>query len=437
LQENNVRAIYTKTIDIKDNIDDFVEAIDFFPIFIKPTSGAGGANSFICYNKKTAKEHITNIFNLKINEQTPLYHELLVQELIVGNEYVVNTFSENGVHYVIEVWKYLKEITSSGAYIYVNTILLNTNSIIKETVTKYAIDVLDALNFVDGPCHMEIKVDNNGPVLIECNWRIMGGSQFYDTNIALNSNSCELYLDTSLDKEYCKKNFTKSFVDYNGYAECLEIMPQINGKIKKINIPYLLKKMPSFYEDIIFVNNGDTIIPANSIDEDLGNVQFLHDDYNVLKKDTELFEEIKESCIELFFELEQPICKKPQLPINSKVEIEVLQNFVGHKKIFIFSNEPNIFNFANQEIIDDISSYIGRCEYLLIDTDIVPLDNIKCYDFIDKLESNIKPGTIIIFTNKTINNSPVGIKYICCLNNLKILVPVESHLIDDFSFFKK
>jgi hypothetical protein len=92
-----------------------------------------------------------------------------VQELINGEEYVVNTYTQNGHHYVSDVWKYIKEITNRGAFIYRNTILLNGNSVIKQTIINYATSVLNACKFQNGPCHMEIKVDHNGPVLIECN----------------------------------------------------------------------------------------------------------------------------------------------------------------------------------------------------------------------------------------------------------------------------
>jgi hypothetical protein len=175
----------------------------------------------------------------------------------------------------------------------------------------------------------------------------MGGSQFYDTDITMGCSTCNFYLNSVLDNNYCKKHVKSKFVDYHSFAEVLDIMPQVHGVITQINIPYILRKMKSYYTSVIFVKKGDTVIPATSIDEDLGNVQFRHRNYETLKHDVDLFMEIEDYCLELLFEFKNKLQTKRLLPKNSKTEIKVLEEFVGDDKIAVYSQQKNVFNFRN------------------------------------------------------------------------------------------
>ncbi|GMO14061.1 MAG: hypothetical protein Ta2E_04110 [Mycoplasmoidaceae bacterium] len=434
LAKNKIRSISTVVATQTTDLEALIKKVKQYPVFIKPKQGAGGVNSFAAYDKDMLATYLKQILSIK-EHNVPLYDEILVQELIGGDEYVVNTFSEDGEHYVVEVWKYVKTFTHGGSSIYRQTMLLKGNSIAKESVAKYAIDVLDALDFKNGPCHMEVKLDPQGAVLIECNWRIMGGSQFYDTDITMGESTGEFYLDTVLDPNYCKNNIKNKFVEYHSYAEVLDIMPQVHGKIKRINVPYILKKLKSYYTSVIFVNKGDTVIPATSIDEDLGNIQLRHKDYEVLKKDVDLFMEIEDHCLELLFEFEKPFMKRTTLPINSTPEIKVLEKFIGRNSVAIYSKQK-VFNFEHMLKIKSLST-IPLTKYIVIDTSDITTDIIKAYDWIDKLDKNVKKGTVVIFTNFSINNAPIGFKYLMFLNNFDLLLPSHSHLIDDFSFWTK
>jgi len=432
-----VRGVATVAYHKNDSFPDIAKKIKKYPVFVKPTMGAGGVNSWTIFNEKVLKEKLTYITNIKASGKQ-VYEEILIQELINGEEYVVNTFSEDGIHYAVEVWKYIKKlIPETGSFIYINTILLNGNSLIKESVVKYAIDVLDALDFKNGPCHMEIKVDADGPALIECNWRIMGGSQFYDADLDFGKNTCEMYLNIATDPNYCKRKLERKLIDYNGYAECIDIMPQIYGEVTRVNMPHVLRKMKSYYWAYIFAEKGTKIIPCTSMDENLGNVQFLHKDFETIKKDAELFLEIKDNCLEVLFDLKKDKNKKPnKLVENSQEELNVLTKFVGHDSIQIITKNKKNFTFSNQKFISNFNQ-ISRSKYLLLDLDKLPSDTIKLYDYIDKLEKMLPSGITIIITNKTVNAAPKTFKYLLCLNNLDLITPCESRLIDDFSFFKK
>jgi biotin carboxylase len=79
-----------------------LKKIKQYPVFVKPKQGAGGVNSFVAINADILANGLKRLVDLQGNGNN-LYDEILVQELIMGDEYVVNTFSEDGEHYVVEV----------------------------------------------------------------------------------------------------------------------------------------------------------------------------------------------------------------------------------------------------------------------------------------------------------------------------------------------
>jgi uncharacterized membrane protein YgcG len=57
-----------------------------------------------------------------------MLQEVLVQEFLVGQEYVVDTVSCNGVHKVMAVWRYDKRPTNGAAFVYYRTQLRHCSS---------------------------------------------------------------------------------------------------------------------------------------------------------------------------------------------------------------------------------------------------------------------------------------------------------------------
>jgi hypothetical protein len=161
----------------------------------------------------------------------------------------------------------------------------------------------------------------------------MGGSQFLTEPLCLGSSQNGLYLSTATEPHFGQEKLNKLYEDYSGYAECLDIMPQIHGTVKRINLPFLLQKLPSFHRDIIFVDPGFKVIPAQSIDDDLGNIQFYHHDHSILKKDVDLFMEIEDHCLDIFFEFEQkPIDRDYKLPRTTNSDLKKLEAFITEQK---------------------------------------------------------------------------------------------------------
>lgn len=117
----------------------------------------------ICQNRNELIESVNEILNSK-NYYGDEIKELLIQEKINGDEYVINTVSCNGVHRVTTIWKYHKIKTSEGGQIYDYDETVNELNIGEAELVEYAYDVNDTLGIKYGPVHGEYMIDEKGSV---------------------------------------------------------------------------------------------------------------------------------------------------------------------------------------------------------------------------------------------------------------------------------
>ena len=175
LAQNNLRSIRGRIVTSVEEAIEYYDSQHLDEVVIKPQYGAGSVGVRICSNKDEMIKSLNEIFN-----STSLYgielDELLIQERIRGEEYVVNLMSCNGVHRVTTIWKYHKIKTPEGGHIYDYDETICELGIGESALVEYAYDVADALGIKYGPVHGEYMIDENGPVLIEVNCRPHGGN---------------------------------------------------------------------------------------------------------------------------------------------------------------------------------------------------------------------------------------------------------------------
>jgi hypothetical protein len=83
---------------------------------------------------------------------------VLVQEYLLGTEYVVDKVSIDGVHKIVAIWQYDKRAVNGAPFVYFGMKLMSSTSKMAQCMIKYADTVLTALNILNGPSHMEVML---------------------------------------------------------------------------------------------------------------------------------------------------------------------------------------------------------------------------------------------------------------------------------------
>lgn len=126
---------------------------------------------------------------------------IILQEYVHGREYIVNTLSSAGKHKLLHVWSNDKVVVGDFG-IAQDRAVLTEEFPGRDELVDYTMKVLDATEVKYGMSHVELSIDDDGPVLIEINARIMGG--FFPRSVmddAFGDHMTDLSLQTYLHPE--------------------------------------------------------------------------------------------------------------------------------------------------------------------------------------------------------------------------------------------
>ncbi len=150
---------------------------------VKPVQSAGTDDVFLCQSADEAITAFNKIYGT-VNG-IGLHNDcVLVQEFLVGKEYVIDKVSRDGVHKLVAVWEYDKRKVNGANFVYFGMRLKNPDSEMVKVMVAYADKVLDAVGIKHGPSHMEVMLnsyqDDAGnviydPCLVEVGARCHGG----------------------------------------------------------------------------------------------------------------------------------------------------------------------------------------------------------------------------------------------------------------------
>jgi biotin carboxylase len=170
-------------------------------IVVKPLRSAAGDGIAFCDSPDESAAAVARIVGSENVFSMP-NTAAVAQEYLRGTEYMVNTVSRDGRHRVCEIWRTTR-ITANGVADLSDTVyLMPRHGPVQEQLTAYAGQVLDALGIRHGPAHVEIKLTNSGPVLVEAGARIGGANLPHYAQIARGQSQLDWTVEAYLRPEH-------------------------------------------------------------------------------------------------------------------------------------------------------------------------------------------------------------------------------------------
>jgi biotin carboxylase len=149
----------------------FQEQLGRWPIVVKPTGGAGSEHVFFARHEADLLRRCQQVLQSGSGE-------VLLEEFVGGVEFCVNgQVDRHGDFLITDVWLYDRRESHGVPNLYYETIKVPTTDPLFWELAKYAAAVIAGLELVRAPVHMEVKVDERGPCLIEVGARLPGGNQ--------------------------------------------------------------------------------------------------------------------------------------------------------------------------------------------------------------------------------------------------------------------
>jgi biotin carboxylase len=172
LVRHGVRSPQTISAADPESVVRWADERSLWPIVVKPPASTASDGVTYCATPAEARAAFGRLYQRshKIRGRNDV---VLAQELLTGQQFIVNTVSVNGGHYVAEIWEDTRRPVGGGVAYELEKLLMPGGEP-QGALTRYVSQVLDALGIAWGPAHSEVMLTRSGPVLIETGARMSG-----------------------------------------------------------------------------------------------------------------------------------------------------------------------------------------------------------------------------------------------------------------------
>ncbi len=394
LKDAGLRYIRQEKIYDKKGAEEFWRNYNPKKVVIKPDLSAGSFGLHVCDSLESTIYALDSLMSSTswTGEQ---FEYILIQDYIEGDEYIVNTITKDGVHKITDVWKYTK-IELGGGVVPIGVKTVTDPNQYEIDFASYALKVLDAVGIEYGPSHLEIKLDEDGPVLIEVNARPMGGHfSVSSLDAALNHHITDLALDIM-----CGFKDIKSLPDGIPKMRGMYMMVLIVYENRIVSLSPLaqLVRCISTFREIFSPLMGKGAVPievTNDYVSSIGSVEFISDDDYLLDGDFNVLWNIEEKMPDLIYGPTDPL---PEVPKTDFI--------LPDGKILLL--EPNGFSVCedgnHRKYVDGES--INTCVVNLYGTMSLEELYSNLFECLDKLSD----GGSLIVTKSSSMMVPYGMK---------------------------
>ena len=430
LAENNLRHIRGQVVTSIEEAVEFYERENLTSVVIKPNYGAGSVGVRICMNKEEMIENLQELFTMR-NLYGNELNELLIQERIDGEEYIVNTVSNNGRHRITTIWKYTKIKTSEGGQVYDNARTINELNLGEANLVEYAYDVADAIGIKYGPVHGEYMIDENGPVLIEVNCRPMGLSMEaeYVDRIS-GQHETDSALDSYLNPEKFEYEMKKGYKLYaHGVIKTLIVPKDIIAVSSPIQ--YISQELKSHYKiKLGFVNPKQKILKTQDLETAGGTLYLVHEYGYQLIKDLELIRNIEKNAFQLVLSEDK---KNGEIDYeNMNEDIKFMSDKIkGYGTCLLVSDYEYDDIGLIQTSPDKVEDITGHYDSVIINLNksIMDINDDEIVNLFLKIFKKVKVGGLIFIPKTTFDfmpNSRLGAEALLKILDLKIELPLHN-----------
>ena len=412
LVEAGLRHIRGKVVTSVDEAVEFYEAESLNEVVIKPIYSFCSVGVRICLDKEEMIDSLKEIFN-KNNAYGDVNTELLVQERINGEEYIVNTTSCEGIPRLISMWKYEKIKTSEGAIVYDTIKSVKRLNLGEAEMVEYAYDVVRAIGIEYGPVHGEFMIDEKGPVLIEVNCRPAGlsmASEYLDMIFA--QHDTDSILDSYLNPERFNEQRKQAYNPPGNGTVKLFIAPE-DILAKSVPIINMTSNLNSYYDTTLHnINETELFVKTEDLNTTCGIVFLASNDPNAVNEDVEFLRSVEKNAFELILSEESV----ETVSINEEKIVDEIRNIIksvekyGHGLIMTDQeiDDVNVLQIA----LENVYRLHGHFDYIIVNLNknLIDMDNEHTIQLVIDLFSYIKIGGVVFIPKSTYDYLPGGRK---------------------------
>ena len=227
----------------------------------------------------------------KVNEFGIRNDAVLVQELAVGTEYLIDSYSVDGVHALVDVCRYTKVQRGDRIGVYDLVDFLPPDAPEVGPLWTYARRVLDAVGVRNGCCHTEVIDTAAGPRFLEVGARPAGGGHQMITKLATGTNHIERTVAHRVRGE-----FDPSYELVRHVCSVVLSAPR-EGVWRNAEAFDGVEDLPTFHVKHFYYGTGDAVPAPAGLSTMLGWVVLASPDHEAMQADYRRIRELERAVL--------------------------------------------------------------------------------------------------------------------------------------------
>lgn len=283
LRAGGLRAIRQTVTDSLAEASQWVREVNGWPVVVKPLDSAGADGVRFCHNDDELADAFHNIFG-KTNRLGLVNRKVLLQERLIGRQFIVNGVSINGEHLISEVWSDDKKEVKNASLICEKEVLLPYHGEIQDELVDYTRQALTLLGIENGPSHSELMMTATGPVLIETAARMQGTIMHSAVIAALGYSHVTLTAERYLQPDRFAGRLAAPY-QLNKELFCVTLASEREGTVKENRCQDLLGELASFYGVMHTPEKGERIFCTTDLFTNPGIIYLCHAELKQIEAD--------------------------------------------------------------------------------------------------------------------------------------------------------
>ncbi|WIM99851.1 ATP-grasp domain-containing protein [Actinoplanes oblitus] len=206
--------------------------------------------------------------------------DVVVQELLTGTEYAVDTVTVDGRHVLCGIGRYTKRTLGGSAAVYDCTDFIPMDPAVHGPMVAYTYAALDALGVRWGAAHSEVMMTAGGPRLIETGMRAHGGGHPEYSRLGTGSGQLERLAEAFAGPG----PVTGDYVQHTRVRSVFLAAPR-RGVLRDRESFTALRGLRSHYTTRIGYADGDVVPRTRDLYTIFGLVVLAHPDPDVIEAD--------------------------------------------------------------------------------------------------------------------------------------------------------
>ncbi|WP_158102980.1 ATP-grasp domain-containing protein [Lentzea kentuckyensis] len=268
------------------------EGLENSPIVLKPQESGGTDDVFVARPGDDWRAKFDRILG-SVNKLNLRNDKVLVQELAVGTEYEVDTYSIDGRHGLAAVWRYAKECRGDRLGIYLSNTFVSADDPVVDVLFDYVCRVLDATGVRNGPAHVEVMITAEGPRLIEIGARLAGAEQQELSMLGARESQITRMVRHRVDGDTSVGRYTR-----HQHVKSVYLSSPAAGELgNAVRFDELAELLPSYQRDVLPYREGSRVPRTDDLWTSLGYVVLATTDPDQLERDVAVVREIEAGLI--------------------------------------------------------------------------------------------------------------------------------------------